>query len=64
VRGVLTCTRTTPQNSKTKAAEAVAATQTRPIQPADQRYENAYLFGAIRPARAVGASQETDASMR
>jgi hypothetical protein len=27
----------------------------RPTQPADQRYENAYLFGAICPARGVGA---------
>ena len=29
---------------------------TRPIQPADQRYESAYLFGAICPARGVGAA--------
>ena len=29
---------------------------TRPRQPADQRYDNAYLFGAICPARGVGAS--------
>jgi DDE superfamily endonuclease len=28
---------------------------TRPSQPADQRYESAYLFGAICPARGVGA---------
>ena len=28
----------------------------RPSQPADQRYENAYLFGAICPARGVGAA--------
>jgi hypothetical protein len=28
---------------------------TRPVQPADQRYESAYLFGAICPARGVGA---------
>ena len=28
---------------------------TRPTQPADQRYGNAYLFGAICPARGVGA---------
>ena len=27
-----------------------------PGQPADQRYENAYLFGAISPARGVGAA--------
>jgi DDE superfamily endonuclease len=26
---------------------------TRPTQPADQRYDNAYLFGAICPARGV-----------
>ena len=25
-------------------------------QPADQRYDNAYLFGAICPARGVGAA--------
>jgi transposase len=29
---------------------------TRPRQPADQRYNNAYLFGAICPARGVGAA--------
>lgn len=28
----------------------------RPRQPADQRYKNAYLFGAICPARGVGAA--------
>jgi hypothetical protein len=28
---------------------------TRPTQPADQRYESAYLFGAICPARGVAA---------
>lgn len=28
---------------------------TRPRQPADQRYESAYIFGAICPARGVGA---------
>lgn len=28
---------------------------TRPRQPADQRYKSAYLFGAICPARGVGA---------
>ena len=28
---------------------------TRPRQPADQRYESAYLFGAICPQRGVGA---------
>lgn len=27
----------------------------RPTQPADQRYRNAYLFGAICPSRGVGA---------
>ena len=30
--------------------------RTRPRQPADQRYDNAYLFGAICPARGVGAA--------
>src|SRR5277367_5166792 len=29
---------------------------TRPRQPADQRYDNAYLFGAICPVRGVGAA--------
>ena len=29
---------------------------TRPRQPADQRYQSAYLFGAICPARGVGAA--------
>ena len=29
---------------------------TRPRQPADQRYDNAYLFGALCPARGVGAA--------
>ena len=29
---------------------------TRPRQPADQRYESAYLFGAICPARGKGAA--------
>ena len=28
----------------------------RPRQPADQRYESAYLFGAVCPARGVGAA--------
>ncbi len=29
---------------------------TRPQQPTDQRYESAYLFGAICPARGTGAA--------
>jgi transposase len=29
---------------------------TRPRQPADQRYQNAYLYGAICPARGKGAA--------
>ncbi len=29
---------------------------TRPRQPADQRYESAYLFGAICPAKGTGAA--------
>jgi hypothetical protein len=33
-----------------------AKRETRPRQPADQRYDNAYLFGAICPARGVGAA--------
>jgi hypothetical protein len=32
-----------------------ARRDTRPCQPADQRYESAYLFGAICPARGIGA---------
>ena len=41
----------------------------RPRQPADQRYENAYLFGAICPARGTGAAiavpyADTDAMQR
>ena len=31
-------------------------TRLAPRQPADQRYENAYLFGAICPARGEGAA--------
>lgn len=42
---------------------------TRPRQPADQRYESAYLSGAICPARGVGAGlalpfADTDAMQR
>ena len=42
---------------------------TRPMQPADQRHESAYLFGAIRPVRGVGAAlalpfADTDAMQR
>lgn len=33
-----------------------ARTGTRPRQPADQRYESAWLFGAICPARGTGAA--------
>jgi transposase len=29
---------------------------TRPRQPADQRYKNAYIFGAICPKRGIGAA--------
>ncbi|KRE03498.1 transposase [Bosea sp. Root670] len=32
---------------------------TKPRQPADQRYESAHLFGAICPARGVGAALAT-----
>jgi putative transposase len=34
----------------------VARRGSRPRQPADQRYESAYLFGAICPARGAGAA--------
>ena len=33
-----------------------AKTGTRPRLPADQRYQNAYLFGAICPKRGIGAA--------
>jgi transposase len=33
-----------------------AKTGTRPRQPKDQRYENAYLFGAVCPQRGTGAA--------
>ncbi len=33
-----------------------AKTGSRPRQPKDQRYENAYLFGAVCPARGTGAA--------
>lgn len=33
-----------------------AQTGTRPRQPKDQRYANAYIFGAICPARGTGAA--------
>ena len=33
-----------------------AKTGTRPRQPKDQRYENAYLFGAVCPVRGTGAA--------
>ena len=33
-----------------------AKTGSRPHQPKDQRYENAYLFGAVCPARNTGAA--------
>jgi hypothetical protein len=33
-----------------------ARTGSRPSQPADQRYESAYLFGAICPVRGTGAA--------
>ncbi len=46
-----------------------ARTGTRPRQPKDQRYESAYIFGAICPARGVGAAvvmpkANTDAMQR
>ena len=33
-----------------------ARTGSRPRQPKDQRYESAYLFGAICPAKGTGAA--------
>jgi hypothetical protein len=41
---------------KNGQARQWATRGTRPRQPADQRYDNAYLFGAICPARGVGAA--------
>ena len=32
---------------------------TRPRQPKDQRYENAYLFGAVCPGRTIPGSQSS-----
>jgi transposase len=37
---------------------------TRPRQPADQRYESAYLFGAICPARGTGAAWRSPSPIR
>ena len=39
-----------------KAVRQWARRGSRPRQPADQRYESAYLFGAICPARGTGAA--------
>ena len=41
---------------KNGVARQWARRGTRPRQPADQRYENAYLFGAICPAKGKGAA--------
>jgi hypothetical protein len=41
---------------KNGLARVWARRGTRPRLPADQRYESAYLFGAICPARGVGAA--------
>ncbi len=41
---------------KNGAVRQWARRGTRPRQPADQRYQSAYLFGAICPARGIGAA--------
>jgi putative transposase len=41
---------------KNGATRLWARQGTRPRQPADQRYANAYIFGAICPERGVGAA--------
>lgn len=41
---------------KNRILQQWAKRGTRPRQPADQRYKSAYLFGAICPARGVGAA--------
>jgi hypothetical protein len=53
--------RTIPQDKarigqKNGIARLWARRGTRPRQPADQRYQNAYLFGAICPAKGKGAA--------
>ena len=45
-----------PVGQKNGLVRQWARRGTRPRQPADQRYDNAYLFGAICPARGVGAA--------
>ena len=45
-----------PDRPEERAGSAVGQRGTRPRQPADQRYDNAYLFGAICPARGVGGT--------
>ncbi|MCP3656318.1 MAG: IS630 family transposase, partial [Herbaspirillum sp.] len=42
-----------PKNGQTRLW---AKKGSRPRQPADQRYQNAYLFGAICPKRGTGAA--------
>ena len=45
-----------PISQKNGLVRQWARRGTRPRQPADQRYQSAYLFGAICPARGVGAA--------
>ena len=44
-----------PHRPEERPCPTMGQAGTRPFQPADQRYESAYLFGAICPARGVGA---------
>ena len=45
-----------PHRPKNGLVRQWARRGSRPRQPADQRYESAYLFGAICPARGTGAA--------
>ena len=54
--GEVSCKDEARVGQKNGLARQWARRGTRPRQPADQRYESAYLFGAICPARGVGAA--------
>ncbi len=48
--------RTRCGSAEERLRPAVAEPGTRPRQPADQRYENTYIFGAVCPLRDTGAA--------
>ena len=54
--GEVSCKDEARIGQKNGLARQWARRGTRPRQPADQRYDSAYLFGAICPARGVGAA--------